>query len=111
MVMSFTNCAWSQTEVAEATGVFVEIESVGRETVVLVGCAGGNVGVLNSADCVNCACTVNAAWVKMIFGSSVTGACEGRLHEERIKMSVMLKMRMNLVMMYSSFDETILLQG
>jgi hypothetical protein len=58
---------------------------VGNEADVLVACGAGRVGVLNvrpgvGDDCVDMACTVNAAAVKTTLGSSVAGSFEGRLH-------------------------------
>jgi hypothetical protein len=108
IVTSLTNCPWSQTGVADASGVFVEGGRVGSESAVFVGCGGGRVGVLNEAGVgvwFNCACTVNAACVKMALGSSVCGALEGRLQDERTRVSRMLKtnnLEVNLDMIFSS---------
>jgi hypothetical protein len=54
----------------------------------LVASGGAKVGVLNPVDCVDMACTVNAAAVNTAFGSSVAGACDGRLQAASIKMKM-----------------------
>jgi len=61
-------------------------------TAVLVGCAGGKVGVLNGAAWVNWACTVNAAAVKTTFGSlgSWVAVPDGKLQAEMMS-TAMLK--------------------
>jgi hypothetical protein len=57
MVTSLTNCAWSQTAVAEAAGGKVGAARVGRADTVFVetgtGNVGGRVGVLNATGWVN----------------------------------------------------------
>jgi hypothetical protein len=89
MVTSLTNCAWSQTAVADAAGGKVGAAGVRKADTVFVergaGRVGGKVGVLNGMDWVNCACTVCAAAVNTAFGSPVAVALDGRLHAESIK--------------------------
>ena len=111
MVTSLTNCPWSHATVGVAINVLVatgRVGRVGRVIGVLVGCGGGRVGVLNGAEVgvwFNCACTVNAACVKIALGSSVCGVREGRLQDERTRASKMLKMNnldVNLDMIFSS---------
>jgi len=84
--MSFTNWAWSQTGVAENTGVEDGSARVGKDTAVLVAGGGGSVGVLNGVTCVDMACTVSAAAVNTALGSSVAGELDGRLHAESMNM-------------------------
>jgi hypothetical protein len=90
IVMSRTNCAWSQTAVAVAAGGRVEAGGkVGKEADVLVATAAGRVGVLKlrGAVGVSCACTVSAAAVKTTLDALVgVGALDGKLHAENRKL-------------------------
>ena len=83
MDTSLMKRARSHTGDAGTDTVELGLARVGMDKV-LVAKAGGRVGVLNGTDCVNWACTVCAAAVKTAFGSSVTGALDGRLHAESI---------------------------
>jgi hypothetical protein len=95
MDISRTNCAWSQTGVAEAAGGRGEAGgSVGTVADVLVARTTGKVGVLKPSGAVgvNRACTVSAAAVNTTFELLVgVGAFDGKLHAEITK-TITIKM-------------------
>jgi hypothetical protein len=88
METSLTNWAKSQDAVGGAATVEVGSANVGKLTEVLVARGGARVGVLNPVDCVDMACTVNAAAVNTAFGASVAGDWDGRLHAASMKMKI-----------------------
>jgi hypothetical protein len=93
--MSLTNCAWSQTGVADAAGCNVAAGSVGTDKGVLVTTDSGSVGVLNGTVLVSCACTVRAAAVNTALASAVgVAALEGKLQAESMKMKTISMERM-----------------
>jgi len=90
--------------VGDAAGVDEASARVGSEIGVLVGGAGGSVGVLNGADRVNCASMVCAACVNTVFGSPTCWVADGRLQDESMNINRMVKdktVRMNLDMVFS----------
>ena len=89
-MVSLTNCAKSQTGVAEAEMTCDVADGMltvgGGAPTVLLGSGGGKVSVATGVCWLfSRACTVSAAFVEIAPGSSVGVAFDGRLHAERIK--------------------------